>query len=80
MLVEVKEKGTIVLPKEAINKMRLKKGDRLEITFEEGNMVFKPVEAYPRGYVAKLQKQLDQLLKQIAAAEAAQAKADAEDK
>lgn len=75
MLVEVKEKGQIVLPKEAINKMRLKKGDRLEIVFEDGNMIFKPVEAFPRGYVAKLQKQLDQLLKQIAAAEEAEKKA-----
>lgn len=65
MLIEVKEKGTIVLPKEAINKMRLKKGDRLEITFEDGAMVFRPVDCFPRGYVAKLQKQLDQLMKQV---------------
>ena len=72
MLAEIKEKGTIVLPKEAINKMRLKKGDRLEITFEDGAMVCRPVDCFPRGYVAKLQKQLDQLLKQIAAAEEAE--------
>ena len=70
MLVEVKEKGMIVLPKEAINKMRLKRGDRLDITFQDGNMVLKVVEAYPRGYVAKLEKQLDQLLKQMDAAKA----------
>ena len=67
MLVEIKEKGTIVLPKEAINKMRLHKGDRLEITFEDGAMVIRPIDVFPRGYVAKLQKQLDQLMKQVSA-------------
>ena len=75
MLVEIKEKGTIVLPKEAINKMRLKKGDRLEITFEDGAMVCRPIDCFPRGYVAKLQKQLDQLMKQQAAAEKAEEEA-----
>lgn len=74
MLVEMKEKGTMVLPKEAINKMRLKKGDRLEITFEDGAMVLRPVDCFPRGYVAKLQKQLDQLMKQAGAVAEEEAK------
>jgi AbrB family looped-hinge helix DNA binding protein len=43
MVVVFREKSQITLPKEIVDNMRLKKGDYLDVTFEDGKIVITPV-------------------------------------
>ena len=65
MIVQIKEKGAILLPKEFLNKMHFHKGDSFELLSQEGSVVLRPVDVSPKGYIKQLEKELEALKKAI---------------
>jgi AbrB family looped-hinge helix DNA binding protein len=43
MVVVLREKSQITLPKEIVDSLKLKKGDYLDVTIEDGKIIITPV-------------------------------------
>lgn len=61
MIVELRKKSQITLPKEIVKKLNLKEGDTLDISIKNGIINIKQVSIYPKDYVENLEKELLQL-------------------
>lgn len=48
VLVEIKQKSQITIPKEFARQLNLKPGDKLEVEAKDGCLVFTPVAVIPR--------------------------------
>jgi antitoxin MazE len=48
MLVDIKQKSQVTIPKDLVKKLNLKVGDKLEIEEEEGKLVITPVVVVPK--------------------------------
>ncbi|MCL1995613.1 MAG: AbrB/MazE/SpoVT family DNA-binding domain-containing protein [Defluviitaleaceae bacterium] len=69
MLAELRQKSQITIPKELIDKLGLLEGDKLEIYEQEGVICMMPVVAYPKPYVEKLIKDVEEINKKVATGE-----------
>ncbi len=56
MIIELRKKSQITIPKEIINSLQLKEGDYLDISTREGAILVEPVSIYSKAYVKKLEK------------------------
>ena len=56
MLVELRQKSQITIPKELVDKLGLSEGDKLDIYEQEGIICIMPVVVYPKGHINKLMK------------------------
>ena len=65
MLVELKTKSQVTIPKEIVEKLDLSKGDRFEIYEEEGKIVLVPVVVYPEYVMEDLKNSIYEVKKQI---------------
>ena len=65
MLTELRQKSQITIPKELIDKLGLLEGDKLEIYEQEGVICMMPVVAYPKPYVEKLIKDVEDINEKI---------------
>lgn len=63
MIIELRKKSQITLPKEIIKKLNLKEGDKFEIYVENGCIKLEPVAIYSKEYIAKLVEEI-QVLKE----------------
>ncbi len=63
MIVEIRKKSQITLPKEIVKQLNLIENDQLEICIDEGNIVLTPVAIYPKQYMAKLNNEIQALKK-----------------
>ena len=61
MIVELRKKSQITVPKEIVNALNLAEGDHLEITLKDGLFTVEPVEIYSKNYVDKLEKTILQI-------------------
>lgn len=61
MLIELRTKSQITLPKDIINTLGLAKGDKLEIYEQDGMICIVPVTVYPKKYVDEIHNELSQL-------------------
>ena len=61
MIVELRKKSQITVPKEIVNALNLAEGDHLEINLKNGYFTVEPVEIYSKNYVKKLEKTLMQI-------------------
>ena len=52
MLVELKAKSQVTIPKEIVSLMNLNQGDKFEIIEESGRIVLIPLEVYPKNTIA----------------------------
>lgn len=58
MIIELRKKSQITLPKEIVKELNLSEGDKLQINVNDGKIVLKQVAIYPVEYIEKLEKEL----------------------
>lgn len=69
MLVELRQKSQITIPKEIIVKLGLSEGDKLEIFEQDGTICMMPVVVYPKKYLDELRGEIDEAKAKIASGE-----------
>lgn len=55
MVIELRKKSQITIPKEIINELELKEGDHLDLTVKDGMIIIEPVALYSKPYIEKLE-------------------------
>jgi len=63
MVVELRKKAQITLPKKIVDQLNLYEGDKFEISVKNGIIMLEPVAVYPKEYINKLAKEI-RLLKE----------------
>lgn len=58
MIMELRKKSQITIPKELINSLGLKEGDKLDVTEKNGAIQIIPVAVYPKQYVEELKAEI----------------------
>jgi len=56
MIIELRRKSQIAIPRVIINDLQLKEGDYLDISIRDGSILAEPVSIYSNAYVKKLEK------------------------
>jgi len=56
MIIELRKKSQITIPKEIINELNLQEKDQLEISVKNGVIVIEPVAIYSKSYIQKLEE------------------------
>ena len=69
MLVELRQKSQITIPKEIIVKLGLSEGDKLDIFEQDGTICMMPVVIYPKKYLDELRGEIDEAKAKIASGE-----------
>lgn len=58
MIIELRKKSQITLPKEIITKLNLKEGDCFEVSLENGSIKLEPVAIYKKDYIQQLTEEV----------------------
>lgn len=58
MIIELRKKSQLTLPKEIVNEMNLIEGDRFEVNVVNGIITLEPVAVYPKEYLIKLEEEI----------------------
>ncbi|MCW6701970.1 AbrB/MazE/SpoVT family DNA-binding domain-containing protein [Anaerococcus sp. NML200537] len=61
MLVELKAKSQVTIPKDIVNSMNLNQGDQFEVIEDDGKIVLVPVAIYPEHVIKKLKAQVKEI-------------------
>lgn len=61
MLVELKAKSQVTIPKDIVNSMNLNQGDQFEVIEDDGKIVLVPVAVYPEHVIKKLKSQVKEI-------------------
>lgn len=61
MIIELRKKTQITLPKEIVKSLNLQEGDKFEVTIENGFIKLEPVAVYPKEYITKLAEEIQVL-------------------
>lgn len=69
MLIELRQKSQITIPKEIIVKLGLSEGDKLDIFEKDGSICIMPVVVYPKKYLNELREEIDEVKAKIASGE-----------
>jgi AbrB family looped-hinge helix DNA binding protein len=56
LIIELRKKSQIAIPKEIISSLGLVEGDHLEVSIKDGQIVLEPVAIYSKEYVEKLER------------------------
>jgi len=56
MIIELRKKSQITIPKEIIHELNLQEKDQLEISVKGGIIVIEPVAIYSKSYIQKLEE------------------------
>jgi AbrB family looped-hinge helix DNA binding protein len=56
MLIELRKKSQITIPKEIVNELNLEEKDQLEISVKNGVIIIEPVAVYSKSYIQKLEE------------------------
>ena len=54
MIIELRKKSQITLPKEIVKTLNLQEGDKFEVSTENGCIKLEPVVIYPKEYISKV--------------------------
>ena len=65
MIIELRKKSQITLPKEIVKELNLQEGDKFEVTIENGCIRFEPVSIYPKEYIMKLAEEIKVLREDV---------------
>ena len=65
MIVELRKKYQITLPKEIVKQLNLSEGDKFDITVEGGYIKLEPVVVYSKQYVEKLTSEIQLLRDEV---------------
>jgi len=63
MIVELRKKSQITLPKEIVKELNLLEGDKFEVNIKNGIIALELVAIYPKEYLRKLESEI-QVLKE----------------
>ncbi len=63
MIVKLRKKSQMTIPKEIIKSLNLQEGDHLEISLKDGMFTVEPVEIYSKNYQKRIEKILAQIKK-----------------
>lgn len=66
MIVEVRSKNQITIPKEISKSMHINVGDQFEMIERNGTIYMIPVVTYPKAYVDELEKEVEKFDKDYA--------------
>jgi len=66
MLAELRQKSQITIPKELVQKLGLKEGDKFDIFEQDGMIYLVPVTIYPTQYISELKREIAELKNKIA--------------
>lgn len=69
MLAEFRSKSQITIPRELVDKLGLKEGDKLEVFERDGLICIMPVVVYPKKYLDALREEIDDAKAKIATGE-----------
>lgn len=65
MIIELRKKSQITLPKEIVKELNLLEGDKFEVTVENGVIKLEPVAVYSKRYIAKLTEEIQILREEV---------------
>lgn len=65
MLVELKAKSQVTIPKEIVQSMELNQGDHFEVTEDNGKIVLVPVAVYPEHVIRSLKAEVREIKESI---------------
>lgn len=65
MLVELKAKSQVTIPKDIVNSMELNQGDQFEVIEEDGKIILVPVAIYPEHIIKNLKSEVNEIKKSI---------------
>lgn len=60
MLVELKAKSQVTIPKEIVSSLKLNQGDKFEIVEDNGKIVLVPVQIYPEKVIENLKASVNE--------------------
>ena len=69
MLVELRTKSQVTIPKEIVARLGLSEGDQLDIREEDGTITLVPVAVYPKKYLNDLEQEIRAVRAKLAAGE-----------
>lgn len=55
MIIDLRKKSQITIPKEIVDELNLQEGDHLEVSVKEGAIIIEPVAVYSKSYIKKLE-------------------------
>ena len=56
MIIELRKKSQVTIPKEVVDELNLQEGDHLDVSVKDGVIVIEPVAVYSKAYIEKLEK------------------------
>lgn len=65
MLVELKAKSQVTIPKDIVQSMELNQGDQFEVTEDDGKIVLVPVAVYPEHVIKSLRAEVKEIKESI---------------
>lgn len=65
MLVELKAKSQVTIPKDIVNSMDLNQGDQFEVIEDKGKIVLVPVAIYPEHVIKSLKAEVKEIKESI---------------
>ena len=65
MLVELKAKSQVTIPKDIVNSMELNQGDQFEVIEDNGRIVLVPVAIYSEHVIKNLKAEVKEIKKSI---------------
>jgi len=65
MIMELRKKSQVTIPKEMMLTLGLKEGDKLDITAQNGIIYMIPVVVYPKKYVDELRSEISDVKDKI---------------
>jgi AbrB family looped-hinge helix DNA binding protein len=69
MIMELRKKSQITIPKDIIYNLGLKEGDKLEISEHDGVIQIMPVVVYSKKYIADLKNEISDVKSKIESGE-----------
>lgn len=55
MIIELRKKSQVTIPKEIVDELNLQEGDHLEVSVKDGAVIIEPVAVYSKSYIKKLE-------------------------
>lgn len=65
MLVELKAKSQVTIPKDIVNSMELNQGDQFEVIEDNGKIILVPVATYPEHVIKSLKAEVKEIKESI---------------
>ena len=58
MIIELRKKAQLTLPKEIVKQLNIQEGDKFEVTIENGCIKLEPVAIYSKEYIMRLAEEI----------------------